>query len=27
VVGLALALALFRNRPTIDIDDVREVSG
>jgi NADH-quinone oxidoreductase subunit K len=27
VVGLALALALFRNRPTIDIDDAREVSG
>jgi NADH-quinone oxidoreductase subunit K len=27
VVGLALALALFRKRPTIDIDDVREVQG
>jgi NADH-quinone oxidoreductase subunit K len=27
VVGLALALALFRDQPSVDVDDAREIVG
>ena len=27
VVGLALALAVFRNRVRVDVDDVQEIQG
>ena len=26
-VGLAIVLALYRNRPTVDVDEVREMKG